>query len=261
MSDLRLMWRNTRMIVLCAISAALYASVLVPFKVVPLIPGVTELRPANAIPIVCSFMFGPAAAWGSAIGNMIGDFFGGIGPGDFFGFFANLVFGWAPYKVWSVIGRGRSPVSRAPADIARYVVACLVGSSLCAVIVGWGENCLGLRPFALLGNVIIFNNMVAALLLSPFLLAAIYPRVQAGRMLYQDVMPELPRRARALQVVGLMLLVIGTGVAWLAGNLISTGRWVPHFIPVSMAHSPYDGPIAIVVTPFVVMATAGLSMM
>src|SRR5579862_4369662 len=80
--ELRAMWRNTRMIVLCAISAALYAAILVPFKVVPLIPGVTELRPANAIPIVCSFLFGPAAAWGSAIGNMIGDFFGGVSPGD-----------------------------------------------------------------------------------------------------------------------------------------------------------------------------------
>jgi energy-coupling factor transport system substrate-specific component len=261
MSDLRLMWRNTRMIVLCAISAALYASVLVPFKVVPLIPGVTELRPANAIPIVCSFMFGPAAAWGSAIGNMIGDFFGGMGPGDLFGFFANLVFGWVPYKVWNVIAPGRSPVSRAPGDIARYVIACLAGSSLCAVVVGWGENCLGLRPFAVLGNVIIFNNMAAALLLSPFLLAAIYPRVKAGRMLYQDVMPELPQRARALQLAGLTLLVVGTAGAWLTGNLISTGKWVPHFLPSSMDHSPYDGPIAIVVTPLVALATAGLSMM
>ena len=90
MRELGAMWRNTRMVVLCAISAALYAAVLVPFKVVPLIPGVTELRPANAIPIVCSFLFGPAAGWGSAIGNMIGDFFGGVGPGDIFGFFANL---------------------------------------------------------------------------------------------------------------------------------------------------------------------------
>ncbi|HEV7988262.1 MAG TPA: QueT transporter family protein, partial [Candidatus Binataceae bacterium] len=73
MRELGAMWRNTRMVVLCAISAALYAAVLVPFKVVPLIPGVTELRPANAIPVVCSFLFGPAAGWGSAIGNMIGD--------------------------------------------------------------------------------------------------------------------------------------------------------------------------------------------
>ena len=116
MRELRAMWRNTRMVVLCAISAALYAAVLVPFKVVPLIPGVTELRPANAIPMVCSFLFGPAAAWGSAIGNMIGDFFGGVGPGDIFGFFANLFYGYIPYKAWSIIAKGQSPISRSPSD-------------------------------------------------------------------------------------------------------------------------------------------------
>src|SRR5215475_3352228 len=114
MSELRLMWRNTRMVVLCAISAALYAAVLIPFKVVPFIPGVTELRPANAIPIVCSFLFGPAAAWGSAIGNMIGDFFGGIGPGDLFGFAANLAYGYVPYKVWRVISANQTPIDRTP---------------------------------------------------------------------------------------------------------------------------------------------------
>src|SRR5208282_6405811 len=130
MSGLRLMWRNTRMIVLCAISAALYAAVLVPFKVVPLIPGVTELRPANAIPIVCSFLFGPAAAWGSAIGNMIGDFFGGVGPGDIFGFLGNLFYGYVPYKVWRIIADGESPVSRSPLTIAKYVFACLMASML-----------------------------------------------------------------------------------------------------------------------------------
>src|SRR5229473_2072749 len=116
--ELRLMWRNTRMVVLCAISAALYAAVLVPFKVVPLIPGVTELRPANAIPIVCSFLFGPAAAWGSAIGNVIGDFFGGVSPGDIFGFFANLMYGYVPYKVWNVLSENQSPVNRSPSSIA-----------------------------------------------------------------------------------------------------------------------------------------------
>jgi len=60
------MWSNTRMVVLTAISAALYAAILIPFKVVALIPGITEFRPANAVPVVCSFLFGPAAAWGSA---------------------------------------------------------------------------------------------------------------------------------------------------------------------------------------------------
>ena len=122
MNELRSMWSNTRMVVLSAICASLYAAVLVPFKVVPLIPGVTELRPANAIPVVCSFLFGPAAAWGAAIGNMIGDFFGGVGPADIFGFFANIVYGYVPYKVWQRDRAGpRAPIIRSPGAIAKYV--------------------------------------------------------------------------------------------------------------------------------------------
>src|SRR6266446_1641424 len=135
--ELRLMWRNTRMVVLCAISAALYAAVLVPFKVVPLIPGVTELRPANAIPIVCSFLFGPAAAWGSAIGNVIGDFFGGVSPGDIFGFFGNLVYGYIPYKAWNIIARSdQDPTNFSAGTVAKYTACCLAASVLCADLVG-----------------------------------------------------------------------------------------------------------------------------
>lgn len=261
MSELRLMWRNTRMVVLCAISAALYAAVLVPFKVVPLIPGVTELRPANAIPVVCSFLFGPAAAWGAAIGNMIGDFFGGVGPGDIFGFFGNLAFGYIPYKVWNVIAEGQSPVIRSPATVVKYVFACFAASLLCADFVGWGDNMLALRPFGVLGNIIVFNNMLAALVLSPFILYAIYPRVSAGRMLYKDVMPELTLRPFRIRACGLALLIAGEFGAWLTGNLLSTGYWVPAFLPPSMVQPPYDRAIAIVVSPFIFLAVAGLGLM
>ena len=262
MTELRLMWRNTRMVVLSAISASLYAAVLVPFKVIPLIPGVTELRPANAIPIVCSFLFGPAAAWGSAIGNMIGDFFGGVGPGDFFGFFANLMYGYIPYKVWNVLAEGETPITASPVSLVKYLIACLAAAVYCADIVGWGENLIGLRPFAMLGNVIVFNNMTAALVLSPFLLAAIYPRVRKGRLLYQDVMPERPKDGPLpLRLLGLMLLMVGEGGAWIFGNLLSTGFWFPAFLPASMAHSPYDKAIGIIVTPFMVLAFVGVAML
>jgi energy-coupling factor transport system substrate-specific component len=260
-NELSLMWRNTRMIVLCAISAALYAAVLVPFKVVPLIPGVTELRPANAIPIVCSFLFGPAAAWGSAIGNMIGDFFGGVGPGDIFGFLANLVYGYIPYKLWNIIAAGQSPISRSPKTIIRYVACCLAAAVLCADLVGWGDNLLALRPFSLLGNVIIFNNMLSALILSPLILAGVYPRVRAGRMLYQDVMPELEPRPRSTSLIGLAMLLAGEGGAWIMGNLISTGYWLPHFLPLSFAEPPYDKSIAALVSPFILLALAGTWLM
>jgi energy-coupling factor transport system substrate-specific component len=235
--------------------------VLVPFKVVPLIPGVTELRPANAIPVVCSFLFGPAAGWGSAIGNMIGDFFGGVGPGDIFGFFANLLYGYIPYKVWNVIARGQSPIARSPGAIVKYVAACLAASVLCADIVGWGDNLLALRPFSILGNVIIFNNMLSAVLLSPLILAGVYPRVRAGRMLYQDVMPELKPRSRPRRLAGLSMLLAGETGAWILGNLLSTGYWIPAFLPTHLVQPPYDKPIAILVSPFIFLAIAGTIVM
>ena len=62
--ELRHVWQDTRLLVLSAKIAAIYAAVLIPFKVgIPIIPGFVELRPANVIPIVGSLLFGPAAAW------------------------------------------------------------------------------------------------------------------------------------------------------------------------------------------------------
>ncbi|GJL63595.1 MAG: hypothetical protein NPIRA04_22490 [Nitrospirales bacterium] len=57
--------RNKTLIVVFAQITAIYVSILIPFKVsIPIIPGFVELRPANAIPLVSSLLFGPAATWG-----------------------------------------------------------------------------------------------------------------------------------------------------------------------------------------------------
>jgi energy-coupling factor transport system substrate-specific component len=112
MKELFTMWKSTRMIVLTAVTAALYAAILIPFKVaIPIVPGFTEIRPANVIPIICSLMFGPAAAWGSAIGNTIADAFGTFGIGTLFGFIGNFLYGYIPYKMWQSLGKG-VPVAR-----------------------------------------------------------------------------------------------------------------------------------------------------
>src|SRR5262249_5752246 len=127
------MWSSTRMVVLTAMSASLYAALLIPFKVIPIIPGVTEFRPANAVPVVCSFLFGPAAGWGAAIGNLIGDFFGGLGPGDLFGCLGNLLFGLAPYRIWRALGGG-SPLPAAPGAWLRFAASVLGGAASCALV-------------------------------------------------------------------------------------------------------------------------------
>lgn len=240
MRDVIDMWGNTRMVVLTAMSASLYAAILIPFKVLPIIPGVTEFRPANAVPVVCSFLFGPAGAWGAAIGNVIGDFFGGIGPGDLFGFAGNFLYGLIPYKAWEAL-TDRDPVPQTAGTWIAFVAVVLLASAVCALTVGWGINMLGFVPFSVLGNIILFNNFLVAVVLTPFLLAVIYPRVKRGQLLYRDIMREATpsggRTGRGRRRVGLALVVVVTGAGMLMGNLLSTGHLTVPFLahPVTAA--------------------------
>jgi len=255
------MWANTRMVVLTAITAALYAAILIPFKVIPLIPGVTELRPANAVPIVCSFLFGPAAAWGAAIGNVIGDFFGGFGPGDLFGFFGNLLYGLVPYKVWAAAGGG-DPVPAATAGWwLRFIGTVALASLLCATVIAWGLNVLGFHPFSLLAPVVFLNSTVSALLLAPPLLYALHSRVAGARLLHRDVLP-VAQRAPGRRLAGLVLVILGAMGAFVAGMQLSLGRWEPPWLPdTAWGAGARALPVGIGVPPFLVVALIGLALL
>jgi energy-coupling factor transport system substrate-specific component len=256
MRDAVAMWRNTRLVVLAAVSASLYAALLIPFKVLPLIPGVTELRPANAVPVVCSFLFGPAGAWGAAIGNLIGDFFGGIGPGDFFGFAANFLYGFLPYRVWRMLSPTQDPLPRSLPQWAAFVAVVALAAAACAVVVGWGLNGLGFVPFAVLANIVFFNNFLMAVVLSPLLLLAIYPRVKRAGLRYDDVAKTPPRRGLSCWV-GLAAVVLGTLGGFVVGNLISTGR----IEIAALATNPPGtraGQVGAGVAPFIALIIVGL---
>ncbi len=190
-ADLVSVWQDTRLIVVTAQIAAIYAAILIPFKAgIPLIPGFVELRPANAIPIVASLLFGPAAAWGAGIGNIIGDCFGTLGPASVFGFLGNFLFGYLPYLMWGNLGwlsSGQPPVVQSWRQGFEYGLICVVASSVCAGIIGWGVELLGLLPFVVLAPAIFFNNIVMSLLLGPPLLMFLYPRVQRWHLRYEDI--------------------------------------------------------------------------
>jgi energy-coupling factor transport system substrate-specific component len=262
--DLVDMWSNTRMVVLTAMSASLYAAILIPFKVLPIIPGVTEFRPANAVPVVCSFLFGPAGAWGAAIGNVIGDFFGGIGPGDLFGFAGNFLYGWIPYKAWEAL-TDDDPLPRTPAAWLAFAGVVLLASAACALTVGWGINLMGFVPFSILGNVILLNDFLVAIVLTPILLAVLYPRVKRGRLLYRDIMREpgstARRTPRALRRVGLLLAVLATGGGMVAGNLLSTGRITLPFIAADAVTGTHALAVGVGLLPLIALLLVGVALM
>jgi len=225
MREIVTMWSNTRMVVLAALTAALYAALLIPFKPIPIIPGFTEIRPAVAVPLVFGLLFGPAGAWGSGLGNVIGDFFGGtLSLGSVFGFLGNFLFALTPYKLLgAAAGRaaGAPPASRWR-ETALFAAAAVPASAVCAATIGWGVDLFGLVPFAALGAVIFVNNLLVGLTLGPVLLRLVQPRVAAWHLLWTDVM-DVPVRGAARRRLGATLIWAGALGSLAAGLAISTG--------------------------------------
>ena len=234
MRELVTMWRRTRMVVLVAVIAAVYAAVLIPFKGLTIVPGITSVRPANVFPVIFGIMFGPAAAWGAAVGNLIGDIFGGtFGPGSAGGFLGNFFFGLLGYKLWNnlgVLSSGEEPDFRSETgrQVVEFVVVAATASVACAVIISWITEALGLFPFTALAPIITVNNTLAAVVLGPPLLYLTYPRIKEMGLLYTDVLrdEDLPDRASntgAFVVIVASVVWLGVGLG--AGDRLSgTGR-------------------------------------
>lgn len=211
MRDVFAVWRNTRAIVLVALSAGVYAAVLIPFKAIPLIPGITEIRPANAIPPVLSLLFGPAAAWGCAIGNLIGDFFGSIGPGSAFGFVGNFLLGYLPYRLWRAWAPRWRPKG-GPAQLPLFWLVAVISSAACALVISGGVDWLGQVPFPILFPLITLNNSLMGIVLGPILLALMYPRAARWGLLADDVhTDEDLRNGLAAPLAGCVILAACVG--------------------------------------------------
>ncbi|MEW6095387.1 MAG: QueT transporter family protein [bacterium] len=223
MKEVILMWRNTRMVVLTAVCAAVYAAILIPFKIATIIPGFTEVRPAATLPVVFSLMFGPAGAWGAAFGNLIGDFFGTLGPGSFFGFIGNFLYGFIPYKIWQYVSK-QDPIFKISKASLNYFCCVALASTACGIFISWGVDLLGLVPIAILANIITLNNFIVSALLGPFLLVILYVRVKKWRLLYTDILrdEELPKR-RKFAWIGILYILIGSIGGLMAINLASFG--------------------------------------
>ena len=227
MREVVLMWRDSRMIILTVVVTAVYTAVLIPFKGFVLVPGFTEVRLANAFPVVFSIMFGPAAAWGSAFGNLLGDVFGGtLTRGSVFGFVGNFFFGFAGYRLWGNLGRlssDREPDMRTADQLVEFLVVALVAAAGTAAIIAWGLDVLGLVPFSVLATIIGVNDFLIAAVFGPPLLRVLYPRVKRDGLLYPDLMraEDLPSVDRSRQQLAAAIIAT-VSVAWvLVGIAVS----------------------------------------
>jgi energy-coupling factor transport system substrate-specific component len=228
MRELFTMWQNTRMIVMTAISAAAYVAVMLPFKGFVIIPGLTEVRPGAAIPVVLSFLFGPATAWGAGFGNVIADALGGmLSPGSLFGFIGNFFYGYLPYALWRAFMGHKNPVLSGGKGWLVFGIILVTSCLVIGCIIGWGVDLIRLAPFGALGPIIAVNNLIASAAISTILLALLYERVGMWGLLYFQILEQGgvdeepgPFGRKAARVGGI-LCIAGAFIAFSAGLIIS----------------------------------------
>lgn len=243
------------MIVLVALTAAIYAAALIVFAGgIALIPGITNVRPANVFPIVFGICFGPAGAWGSAIGLLIGDVFGGtLNPASLGGFVGGFYQGFIAYKIWGALRsplKGSSPLSGR--NLAVFALSTLTASVGAAVIIAWSADLLGLVPFAALSVIISLNNFLPAILLGPPLLLALYPRLLRWGLLWTDVLDVVDTNHGRADLVGVVLLLLSSFGGLAAGLLVATGQYQQEMFQFGTGATGQVG-VSIVVAPFLAL--------
>ncbi len=233
MRDVIVMWRYTKMVVLVALSGAAYVAILVPFKIATIVPGFTEIRPASGIPVVCGLLFGPAAAWGSAFGNLVGDIFGGtLTPGSIPGFVGNFLVAYVTYRMWRVLRGDRHPDGH-PSQLGWLALCSVAGGLVCAVVIAFGVAAMGLVPYQVLALVITANNCVIGTIVAAILLPILYPLARSFGLLYQDILAPEEYTAGPIGWVGMILTWAGAGLGLLVAvfvtvaNRLAAGVGVP----------------------------------
>jgi energy-coupling factor transport system substrate-specific component len=242
MKELFTMWRNTRMVVLTAICAAVYVAVLLPFKIVTIVPGFTEFRPGAAMPVLLSLLFGPAGAWGAGFGNLIGDLLGGMfGPGSVPGFLGNFLYGFVAYKLWRAL-RGERPARPiSTGDWVIFEVILVVSAATCGFVIAWGVDLLGLVPFAVLGAAITLNNAVACLILVNVLIVLVEPRIEKWRLLYTDILDAESISRGRLRGLGAALVVAAPLVGLALGLVLARGHGAAGGVSIGAGLAPIVG--------------------
>lgn len=223
MNDLIDVWKKPRMVISILLTALFYAAMTIPFKGLVLVPNVSEIRPAAFIPVLASFIFGPAGAWGAAFGNLLGDLFGTLSYASLFGFVANLFLGYMPYKLWYHLFR-QDPKqieidSNSKVDMRSAILSGLIANLFCALVISWGVFWVSGKSFIELWLVIMVNNSISLLLLWPCL-KLIIPLSERFEL---NWFHQLRNSARPVSTPTQQLSMMVVIVFLISGTIITTG--------------------------------------
>ncbi len=153
------------------LSAVVFFAIALPFRsLFTLLPGVTEIRPANMVPLVFGIQFGPAAAWGISIGNLISDILSGANVFVCLtGFVVNFFYTYIPYKLWYTLRLGKEPIHpvrlNTVLEIVKYILVVLIDSFITTVSLSLIFEAAGFQSFFSSFPLLFFNNFDFAIIL------------------------------------------------------------------------------------------------
>ncbi len=177
------------MIGLMLLTALLYPASLYPLQGFTAFGGYADFgRMGVGIPVAFSFLFGPAAAWGAALGNVLGDIIVfHLDVSSFFGFAGNLLIGYVPYKLWRAI-TAEKPDMKSINKFSLFVSVVVAACMICGITIGWGLYWLGFTPFMPTAAIITLTNMLWATTIGAVILALSYNYVRKHKLLYTDIL-------------------------------------------------------------------------
>ena len=109
----------------------------IPFKVMVLVEGFTEVRPVNALPPIAGLICGPLGALACGVGNMIADLFGTFNGTSVLGFFGNMAAAYLPYRLWHIYS-DEPPNLHKNINILKYVLICFSAALSVSWILAFG---------------------------------------------------------------------------------------------------------------------------
>lgn len=172
MNEILAVWKDKGSLKRMAVSGILFLVVAAPFRALfNLIPGVTEVRPANVLPVVFGILWGPAGAWGTAIANACSDILASHSPMKVWlpGFVINFFYSYLPYRLWygsqNKDGSVKAPSLESVGQVIKYIYICFLDSVVITACLGFLFEALGFQEFKDSVVLLFFNNFDFAIVL------------------------------------------------------------------------------------------------